>query len=191
MSPDSGRRRGVYHRNLDSNRDFYFGRYYSINSSEEGEDNKMRKISFISFAILFLLFNLKAFGQNDGLDQLQTQYLMKLDKIVRDLQNSQHDVITLRSKQLEYAKAENSKAYLEINPEIKKAELLQVALEKEAKDLQTGALKYYKGNLPKELNNEWRKREKKMLDDKLNYTIKNAIISNEINNFLKRKGLLK
>jgi hypothetical protein len=151
----------------------------------------MRKILFISFSILFLLFNLKAFAQNDVFDQLQTQYLINLDNIVKNIRNSQNNELTLRSKQLEYAKAGNAKAYFEINLEIKKAELLQATLEKEANDLKHDALKHYNGNLPKALDNEWRKREKIMLDDKLAYSIKSVIISADLYDFLKRKGLLK
>jgi 5-formyltetrahydrofolate cyclo-ligase len=151
----------------------------------------MKKILFICFSIFFLLFNTKAYGQNNGLNQLQTQYLIKSDNIVKDLRNSQNDVLNLRSKQLEYAKAENTKAYFEINSEIKRAELLQVTLEKEAKDLKADALKHYNGYLPKELDEEWEKRERKMFADKNDYTIKNVIISNELYNFYKRKGLLK
>jgi hypothetical protein len=151
----------------------------------------MRKYLFITSSILFLLFNLNAFGKNDVLDQLQTQYLKRLDKIVKILRNSQNDELILRSKQLEYARAGNPKAYLEINLDIAKAEQLQVALEKEASDLRTDAFKYYNENLPKALDNDWRKREKTMLDDKLEYSIKKVIISAELYDFLKRKGLLK
>jgi 5-formyltetrahydrofolate cyclo-ligase len=151
----------------------------------------MKKILFICFSIFFLLFNTKAYGQNNGLNQLQTQYLIKLDRIMKDLRNSQNDVLNLRSKQLEYAKAENTKGYFEIKSEIKRAELLQVTLEKDAKDLRKDALKHYNGYLPKELYEEWEKREKKMFADKNDYKIKNVIISNELYDFYKRKGLLK